>query len=190
MKIIKTGLKLQQALTGMDVIYRTGNFGVATNIFIPFSESGVTPFKLLYLWCGPGESLCADIHYVVQSGGEHHCYHSHAVPFHQEGWEKNISNLQNLPEGWKTNRSMNWWKVFGRWTRDISPALFGLPGRTFEFEWGRQSEKLKRQRLRRTLPMNWRLPVSSIQGYLETIKSNKDMPEQTKQDFLERYYAK
>lgn len=65
-------------------------------------------------------------------------------------------------------------------------------GRTSMYDKLRDSEKDK-ARLKRQLTQNvaheLKTPVSSIQGYLETIVSNPDIDAQTKEQFIQRCYA-
>lgn len=64
---------------------------------------------------------------------------------------------------------------------------------TYEISINDISRQEEESRLKRQLTQNvaheLKTPVSSIQGYLETILSNKDLPEDKRQFFLERCYS-
>lgn len=69
---------------------------------------------------------------------------------------------------------------------DISRNIIMLYQRQQEIE----EEEIRRKRqLTQNVAHELKTPVSSIQGYLETILSNPDIPEEKKQYFLERCYA-
>ena len=101
---------------------------------------------------------------------------------------RNISNLQEFAERIEKNEPFN--ELRGKFSEDelgdISQHIVGLYERL-------NSSELDKVRLKRQLTQNiaheLKTPVSSIQGYLETLVSNKNMQEQTKRDFLERCYA-
>lgn len=101
---------------------------------------------------------------------------------------RNISNLQEFAERIEKNEPFN--ELRSKFSEDelgdISQHIVGLYERL-------NSSELDKVRLKRQLTQNiaheLKTPVSSIQGYLETLVSNKNMQEQTKRDFLERCYA-
>src|SRR5574344_48432 len=133
------------------------------------------------------KSLSADIHYVWFSLAVSIIIILMLFRFTKR-LGKNISNLQEFAERIENNEPFN--ELRGKFSDDelgdISQHIVGLYERL-------NSSELDKVRLKRQLAQNiaheLKTPVSSIQGYLETIVNNKDMPEQTKQDFLERCYA-
>lgn len=101
---------------------------------------------------------------------------------------RNISNLQEFAARLENNEPFD--GLSGKFSDDelgdISKHIVGLYERL-------NSSELDKVRLKRQLTQNiaheLKTPVSSIQGYLETIVNDKEMPAQTKQEFLERCYA-
>ncbi len=77
--------------------------------------------------------------------------------------------------------------------KSFQVACYIFQDNTFEISINNITQKEEESRLKRQLTQNiaheLKTPVSSIQGYMETIIDNAEMPREKRQQFLERCYA-